>query len=85
MEQIRERRDIEQSAAWERMEAKDNKKQQGAEPQKFVTGNYLKQLEIQKNHALITEVEERRNQTKTANAETGMSGFYRNLLGTQDR
>lgn len=82
MEKIRERRDIEQSAAWERMEAKDNKKQGGKETEKYVTGNYLKQLEIQKNHAMITEVEEKRNEKRTANAETGMSGFYKNLLGS---
>ena len=54
----KERRDVEQSAAWERMEAKDNKKQPGSEGEKFVTKNYLKQLDIQKDHALITEVEE---------------------------
>ena len=79
----KERRDVEQSAAWERMEAKTNK-EQDAEGDKYVTKGYLKQLEIQKENALITEVEEQINQKKTANAETGMSGFY-NLLNRQGR
>ena len=54
----KERRDVEQGAAWERMEAKSNKKQPGAEGENYVTKNYLKQLEIQKENQLITEVEE---------------------------
>ena len=79
----KERRDVEQSAAWERMEAKTNK-EDGTEGDKYVTKGYLKQLEIQKENALITEVEEQINSKKTANAETGMSGFY-NILNKQGR
>ena len=62
------------------MEAKSNRKQPDSEGDNYVTKNYLKQLEIQKENALITEVEEQINQKKTANAETGMSGFYKNFL-----
>ena len=67
------------------MEAKDNKKQPGEEGDKYVTKNYLKQLEIQKENALITEVEEQINQKKTANAETGMTGFYTKFMNSASR
>ena len=67
------------------MEAKDNKKQPGSEGDKYVTKNYMKQLEIQKENALITEVEEQINQKRTANAETGMTGFYTNFMNNQGR
>ena len=46
------------------MEAKSNRKQPDSEGDNYVTKNYLKQLEIQKENALITEVEEQINQKK---------------------
>ena len=61
------------------MEAKNNKKD-GQAGESFVTGSYLKQLEIQKEGQLITAVEEELNKKKTANEERGMTGFYTNYL-----
>ncbi len=37
-------------------------------------------MELNKEGVLATEVEERLNVQKTANTETGMMGFYRNLM-----
>ena len=74
-----ERREVEKSAAWERMEAKSNQKD-GKQGESFVTESYLKQLEIQKDGQIITAVEEEMNKKKTANAQTGMSGFHTNYL-----
>lgn len=79
LQRANERREVEKAAAWERMEAKNNSKG-GAQGESFVTGSYLKQLEIQKEGQLITAVEERLNEKKTANAERGMTGFYTNYL-----
>ena len=61
------------------MEAKSNVKG-GQQSESFVTGSYIKQLEIQKEGALITEVEEILNKQKTANAERGMTGFQTKYL-----
>jgi len=43
-----ERRTVEQTAAWERMETKDTHREggDGAKKDSFVTSNYIKQLEI---------------------------------------
>ena len=60
------------------MEAKQNKKE-GVESESFVTGSYLKQLEIQKEGQMVTQIEEQLNQRKTANAERGMTGFAKYL------
>ena len=75
-----ERREVEKSAAWERIEAKNNLKEgKGVNQDSFVTSSYLKQLEIQKEGQIITAVEEELNKNKTANSQTGMSGFSKYL------
>jgi hypothetical protein len=51
-----------------------------AETEAFVTDSYRKQMEVNKDGALATEVEERLNAQKTANAEFGMMGFYKNFM-----
>lgn len=80
-----ERRQREQNAAWEKMESKDRVRevQTGearADAEAFVTESYRKQLEINKESVLVQGVEERANERKTANSETGMMGFYKNLM-----
>ena len=80
-----ERRQREQSHAWESMEKRERQRevetgQAKAETEAFVTDSYRRQMEINKDGALATEVEERLNAQKTANAETGMMGFYKNLM-----
>ena len=80
LQRANERREVEKAAAWERMEAKNNKKDGGQQDESFVTSSYLKQLEIQKEGQLITAVEEELNKKKTATAERGMTGFYTNYI-----
>ena len=76
-----ERREIEKSAAWERMEAKANARDPGAaQGESFVTASYMKQLQVQRYAMLVTAVEEVRNEKRTANAERGMAGFQMNYL-----
>ena len=70
------------------MEKKDRQRevltgQAKADSEAFVTDSYRKQLELNKDGALATEVEEKINSKKVANAETGMMGFYKNFLNKQ--
>ena len=85
MLQHAERRQREQSHAWESMEKRERIRevetgQAKAETEAFVTDSYRKQMEINKDGVLATEVEERLNVQKTANSGTGMMGFYRGLM-----
>lgn len=50
------------------------------EKESFVTGSYMKQLELNKEQQMLAEVEEQLNEKKTANAKTGMMGFYKNFM-----
>lgn len=49
------------------------------ETERFVTSSYKKQLELNKEAQMMAEVEEQLNAKKTANADTGMMGFYKML------
>lgn len=61
-----ERRQREQSHAWESMEKRERQRevetgQAKAETEAFVTDSYRKQMEVNKDGVLATEVEERLN------------------------
>ena len=80
-----ERRQREQLAAWEKMEKKERVRevetgQASGESEAFITDGYRKQLEINRENDLATKIEDQVNERKTANAETGMMGFYSNFL-----
>lgn len=80
-----EKRQREQNAAWEKMEQKERVRevetgQASANTEAFVTDSYRKQLELNKQSQIVTQIEEQINERKIANAETGMMGFYRNFL-----
>lgn len=84
------RREVEQNAAWEKMEALERQREidkglAAGETEKFVTSSYKKQLELNKEAQLLAEAEERLNEKKTANADTGMMGFYKMLNKTTDK
>eukprot|EP00350_Pseudokeronopsis_sp_OXSARD2_P009956 CAMPEP_0170549762 /NCGR_PEP_ID=MMETSP0211-20121228/7916_1 /TAXON_ID=311385 /ORGANISM="Pseudokeronopsis sp., Strain OXSARD2" /LENGTH=132 /DNA_ID=CAMNT_0010855981 /DNA_START=253 /DNA_END=651 /DNA_ORIENTATION=+ len=81
----KERRDVEQTTAWENMEKIERIREVEsglAQPnsEKFITSSYREQLEMNKKYQAKAEVEDKINQKKTANSETGMMGFYRNLM-----
>lgn len=80
-----ERRQREQNAAWEKMEKKDRQRevdtgQADGQAESFVTDAYRIQMQLNSHDQLVTKLEEQLNEKKTANAQTGMMGFYKNLL-----
>jgi hypothetical protein len=48
--------------------------------ERFITGSYKAQLELNKQNDILGEHEENYNKKRTANSETGMMGFYKNFL-----
>ena len=46
----------------------------------FVTDAYRQQMLLNTEAQMVTKIEEQINESKTANAQTGMMGFYKNLL-----
>ena len=67
------------------MERKDRQRevetgQASGEAERFVTDAYRKQMEIESQGRAADQIEEQINEKKTANAETGMMGFYRNFM-----
>ena len=80
-----ERRQREQNAAWEKMEKKDRQRevetgQADGNAESFVTDAYRQQMLLNTEAQMVTKIEEQINESKTANAQTGMMGFYKNLL-----
>eukprot|EP00347_Sterkiella_histriomuscorum_P021987 403332073 len=79
-----ERRTREQNAAWESMEKKEriNEVENGQvqNSESFITESYRRQIELNQQNKMLEQIEEQMNEKKTANAKTGMMGFYNNFL-----
>lgn len=85
LELAAEKRTREQSAAWENMERKERIRevqtgQAAVNSESFITDSYRRQLELNNQSKMLESMEDKVNERRTANAETGMMGFYSKFL-----
>lgn len=71
--------------AWENVERQERIREEGEfqDKEKFITESYARQLELNKKEAMIVQVEEKLNQSKTLDAG-GLKGFYNKLLDRKE-
>ena len=67
------------------MEKKDRLKEvetgaAGPNSESFITESYKRQIELNQQNKMLEQIEEQMNEKKTANAQTGMMGFYNKFL-----
>lgn len=77
-----QKRKIERSIIQERMEKKRREREQkdlGEQP-KFITKAYEQKLLLNKKNEMSLALHDKEDEKKTINSETGMMGFYSNLL-----